>query len=584
MQDESGEFDLDKLKISLLLFGQNPAVLNQSAKFLTKRGWATNFVDQVNDVIRSVIDQPPDLVLLSASHPHPAAQKLPQMILQNFNIPTVSFLETIDTKSMANQQESRCQYKLQGVASGPNLHRGLRKILDELYNPNHEQENTKSTSSRAQTDQSKERIRVEGSTSNAPISIKGSTESKTAPNYEQHQNQNSREENSLHFSQKSEEITSRNFTEGPEQKGQEAIYQRLGEVATENAINLRSSSAEENSHQFGSNTQRPDLAKLLSELELSNESSHGMQSVNNKTSAEQLNDNISNLPAHTDTEIQLTSNPGTILESNEQIGSSEGSLSKINVESSASKNSEGHQPQTELSLSAPQETSTSTQLSPNPSVETRLLNPVQQQLETHLRSLIISPNGQSQLIEKTEITEIFCIEIKNKDQTGVCLSLIHWGLMDWSNLTPTEDLIFLNERSSIKNIRLGRELFEAFSMAHATHLFFEKSRQLPLLALFFEKNLPAYLGQDGALLSFNLKELEGVSPLTLPFHIHLEKNQKLLKYVDVGGALSKKQFEKLIKTQVTTYITKAYLFQLLVHQIEALLLKMSLKTPNSEVA
>lgn len=128
------DVDLDELEVVILIIGKNASVLNQSATFLTRRGWPTSVITNVSKAIEHIAEKKPDFVLLSFNHPNPAVLKLPDLITQTFNLTSVGFVEQLDSASQQRLNNFKIRHKIQGSPSGPNLQRSIRKILAEKFN------------------------------------------------------------------------------------------------------------------------------------------------------------------------------------------------------------------------------------------------------------------------------------------------------------------------------------------------------------------------------------------------------------------------------------------------------------------
>jgi CheY-like chemotaxis protein len=144
----SQEIDLDNIEVEILIICKNQNALNQSSSFLTRRGWPTTVVTDIGRAVENIADKRPDFVLVSLSHPSTSIAKLPDLITQTFNIHCIGFVETTDASSSARLAQAKMRYKIQGQASGPAIHRTLRKILAERFHLDaaEEQANAESTS------------------------------------------------------------------------------------------------------------------------------------------------------------------------------------------------------------------------------------------------------------------------------------------------------------------------------------------------------------------------------------------------------------------------------------------------------
>ncbi|MBX3020492.1 MAG: hypothetical protein KF799_02345 [Bdellovibrionales bacterium] len=128
------EVNLDELEVVILILGKNASSLNQAGAFLTRRGWPTTVMTNMSKAVEHIAEKKPDFVLVSFNHPNPAVMKLPELITQTFNLTCVGFIENLDAGSSAKLNNYKMRYKIQGMPSGPNLQRSIRKILAEKFN------------------------------------------------------------------------------------------------------------------------------------------------------------------------------------------------------------------------------------------------------------------------------------------------------------------------------------------------------------------------------------------------------------------------------------------------------------------
>lgn len=128
------EIDLDNIEVEILVICKNPGTLNQAGSFLTRRGWPTTVVSDLTKAIEHLADKKPDFVLVSFSHPSPRISKIPDLITQTFNLTCLGFVENSDAQSNAKLANAKVRYKINGQASGPSIHRTIRKILAERFN------------------------------------------------------------------------------------------------------------------------------------------------------------------------------------------------------------------------------------------------------------------------------------------------------------------------------------------------------------------------------------------------------------------------------------------------------------------
>jgi hypothetical protein len=126
--------DIDSLEVEILIICKNPAAFQQSASYLSRRGWPTTVVGNLGKAIEMVVKNSPDFVMLSCNHPNPGAHRLPAL-LGTMNIHVIGFAEMGDASSAAKLATMNFKNKLQGLPSGPNIQRVIRKLLREIYAP-----------------------------------------------------------------------------------------------------------------------------------------------------------------------------------------------------------------------------------------------------------------------------------------------------------------------------------------------------------------------------------------------------------------------------------------------------------------
>ena len=129
------EFNVDELEVNILLIAKSQSSVQSAAQFLSRRDWPTKIATDLSKAIQIIAKEKPDLILISINHPSPKIMKLPNIIAAGFNATCVLFSEVPDAKSASLIQAAKLQHKISGGASGPNLYRGIRKILNQLYNP-----------------------------------------------------------------------------------------------------------------------------------------------------------------------------------------------------------------------------------------------------------------------------------------------------------------------------------------------------------------------------------------------------------------------------------------------------------------
>ncbi len=146
---EKKEFNVDELKVSILMIVKDENRMRSTAQFLIRRGWPTRLLSQIEQAMEIVENDKPDLILISFSHPSPSITTLPMLLAQSFNAVCVGIAESWDPKTQNLLNNGRIQFKIQGGASGPNLHRSLRKILTQIHNPNASKEDAEKKNRKA---------------------------------------------------------------------------------------------------------------------------------------------------------------------------------------------------------------------------------------------------------------------------------------------------------------------------------------------------------------------------------------------------------------------------------------------------
>jgi hypothetical protein len=165
---QNQDIDLDELEVVILILAKNANTLGQAGNFLTRRGWPTTVMTNISKALEFVADKKPDFVLVSFNHPNPAVFKLPELIIQTFNLSCIGFIENMDAPSQQRLNNFKMRYKIQGIPSGPNLQRSIRKILAEKFN-------IKTDGDRA------EAARAERNSGNENVTVRGSGPSKDGP-------------------------------------------------------------------------------------------------------------------------------------------------------------------------------------------------------------------------------------------------------------------------------------------------------------------------------------------------------------------------------------------------------------------
>lgn len=126
--------NIDDVEVDILILAKAPNNLKAACSFLTRRGWPTRVLGNISKAIEEIAEKRPDIVMISFNHPSPAVHKLPELIAQTFNLVCIGFVEGGDTQSTNKLNLTKIRHKIFGQPSGPNLQRGIRRILVEKFN------------------------------------------------------------------------------------------------------------------------------------------------------------------------------------------------------------------------------------------------------------------------------------------------------------------------------------------------------------------------------------------------------------------------------------------------------------------
>jgi hypothetical protein len=131
--NRADDINLDDIEVEILIIGKNAGPLNQAAAFLIRRGWPTRVHTNLSQAVEDISNNKPDFILLSVNHPSPSIIKFPQAVGAAFNIDCIAFAESGDTASQSKVAKMKTAHKIQGMPSGPNLQRVIRKALAEKF-------------------------------------------------------------------------------------------------------------------------------------------------------------------------------------------------------------------------------------------------------------------------------------------------------------------------------------------------------------------------------------------------------------------------------------------------------------------
>lgn len=137
---EAQQVDIDALQVDILIICKNPAAFQQSASFLSRRGWPTTVIGNLSKAIDFIVKNSPDFVLISCNHPNPGTARLPSLLTTAMKAQVIAFIEQSDPQSVAKLTNSNFKNKLQGQPSGPKIQRMVRRLLMETFGQKTENE------------------------------------------------------------------------------------------------------------------------------------------------------------------------------------------------------------------------------------------------------------------------------------------------------------------------------------------------------------------------------------------------------------------------------------------------------------
>lgn len=125
--------NIDSLEVEILIIAKLPNSMRGAIQFLNRKGWNTTVQSNLGKAVEEIAARRPDIVLISFNHNSPAIGKLPELIVQTFNTTCIGFVEMNDSTSNSKLTTRKIRYKIFGQASGPNLYRGIARMLAERY-------------------------------------------------------------------------------------------------------------------------------------------------------------------------------------------------------------------------------------------------------------------------------------------------------------------------------------------------------------------------------------------------------------------------------------------------------------------
>jgi hypothetical protein len=145
-----GEVDIDELEVRVFIIAKSEPRLKQTAAFLSRRGWPTTVMSNITKAVEYIAEKRPDFVLISFNHNNPAILKLPELVSQTFGVECIGFVESGEAAGMQRLGQTKMHHKIQSSASGPTIHRTIRRILSEkLGGAPEERESSKEESAAA---------------------------------------------------------------------------------------------------------------------------------------------------------------------------------------------------------------------------------------------------------------------------------------------------------------------------------------------------------------------------------------------------------------------------------------------------
>jgi hypothetical protein len=128
---DSREFN--RMRIKLLVICRFVRGFESAENYLLRRGWQITVMSNTKDAFKKIAEIKPDFVMISINLPEQKVSQMPELVMQAFRTPTIAYAENMDARSTLNLKEANAKYKLEGLASGPNTHRRIKNILQEIF-------------------------------------------------------------------------------------------------------------------------------------------------------------------------------------------------------------------------------------------------------------------------------------------------------------------------------------------------------------------------------------------------------------------------------------------------------------------
>jgi hypothetical protein len=126
------ESDVD-IGVDVLILAKYSNSLKITMQYMTRKGCPTRVVNTISGALEAIAAKRPDIFLISFNHPHPAVHRLPDLISQTFDVTCVGFVELTDNLSSIKLSSLKIRHKIFGTPSGPNILRGVRRVIKERY-------------------------------------------------------------------------------------------------------------------------------------------------------------------------------------------------------------------------------------------------------------------------------------------------------------------------------------------------------------------------------------------------------------------------------------------------------------------
>lgn len=116
------------IKTSILILKSNPMALQTAEIFLTSRGWTVFSTSSLPDLIRMVLLEKPEYLLLCANHPHKKIKLMPKILTQAVNVKILLYVDLASTLNLALMNEMENPNQILPPVSGPSIERAIIKF------------------------------------------------------------------------------------------------------------------------------------------------------------------------------------------------------------------------------------------------------------------------------------------------------------------------------------------------------------------------------------------------------------------------------------------------------------------------